>query len=169
MIVLKPPAPIDVGNKFSIFLAGSIEMGKAEDWQYRISKTFEDYSDNLVLLNPRRDGWDWNTKQSINNTTFKGQVDWELDALEAADLIMYYFVPGTMSPISLLEFGLYANTTKHIIVCCPEGFWRKGNIDVVCDRFIIPLFDDLNMVVEELHNKLPQWIQAKQVLTSTSN
>jgi hypothetical protein len=25
--------------------------------------------------------------------------------------------------------------TEEIIVCCPDGYWRKGNVEVVCRRF----------------------------------
>ena len=45
-----------------------------------------------------------------------------------------YFDPNTKSPVSLLELGLYAHTGK-LRVCCPDGFWRKGNVDVICARF----------------------------------
>ena len=27
-------------------------------------------------------------------------------------------------------------------MCCPEGFWRKGNVDIVCERFGIPCVED---------------------------
>ncbi len=73
----------------------------------------------------------------------------ELDALDAADIIFMYFSPNTKSPISLLELGLYANTKK-MLVCCPDGFWRKGNVEVVCERFDIPLFNNLNHATEYL-------------------
>jgi hypothetical protein len=46
-------------------------------------------------------------------------------------VICVYFDPKGQSPITLLELGLFHD--KDIIVCCPEGFWRKGNVDVnVC-------------------------------------
>lgn len=72
-----------------------------------------------------------------------------MDALDAADIIFMYFSPNTKSPISLLELGLYANTKK-MLVCCPDGFWRKGNVEVVCERFDIPLFNNLNHATEYL-------------------
>ena len=34
------------------------------------------------------------------------------------------------APITLLELGLFARSGK-LIVCCPDGYWRKGNIEVV--------------------------------------
>jgi hypothetical protein len=44
------------------------------------------------------------------------------------------FDPNTKSPVSLLELGLHAKERK-LIVYCPEGFWRKGNVDIVCEAY----------------------------------
>ena len=47
-----------------------------------------------------------------------------------------YFSPETKSPITLLELGIYAVATpEKLLVCCPEGFWRKGNVDIVCAKY----------------------------------
>lgn len=120
----------------SLFLAGSIEMGTAEDWQTRLTKELEGVEG--LILNPRRDDWDSSWTQSIENEQFREQVEWELDAMEAASVIAMYFDEETKSPITLLELGLHANEDK-LIVMCPEGFWRRGNVEVVCARFGIPM------------------------------
>ncbi len=126
-------------DKYSIFLAGSIEMGKAEDWQTILSNEID--HESTLILNPRRDNWDPTWKQEIGNPQFKEQVEWELDAQDYADLILMYFDPNTKSPITLLELGIYKD--KHLIVCCPEGFYRKGNVDIVCKRYGINQVDTL--------------------------
>ncbi len=132
MIEIKAPNPIPPSSYKAIFLAGSIEMGKADNWQMRLVKALE--SENVILLNPRRDDWDSSWMQSIDNPKFREQVEWELAAQEWADIIAMYFDPNTKSPITLLELGLFARTGK-MIVCCPDGFWRKGNVDIVCNRY----------------------------------
>ena len=53
-----------------------------------------------------------------------------------------YIDPQTKSPISLLELGLFAHSKK-LLVVCPDGFWRKGNVEVVCSQYDIPLFDSI--------------------------
>ncbi len=119
-----------------IFLAGSIEMGTAEDWQSALVRSLDGNSG--TILNPRRDDWDSTWVQSIDNSQFRQQVEWELEAQELADFIAFYFSPGTKSPITLLELGLFAHKAEEvsdIVVCCPEGFWRKGNVDIVCKRY----------------------------------
>lgn len=79
-------------------------------------------------------------EQSESNKVFRGQVEWELDAQERADFVMLYFDPATKSPISLLELGLFHHK---MLVCCPNGFWRKGNVDIVCQRYGVPMYPDL--------------------------
>lgn len=139
--IIKPPNPLEDG--FSIFLAGSIEMGAAEDWQFRIERGLN--NQDIVIFNPRRDDWDSSWKQSIDSPQFREQVEWELDALEKASIIAMYFDPTTKSPISLLELGLFGHSNK-MIACCPDEFWRKRNVDIVCHRYGIkqvPNIDDL--------------------------
>ncbi len=71
-----------------------------------------------------------------------------MDHLGKADVIALYLAPGTQSPISLMELGLHANGGK-LVVCCPDGFWRKGNVQIVCARWGIPLVESM----EELEVK----------------
>ena len=136
MEVIKPPY-----RRMSIFLAGSIDMGLAEDWQSVIENELDDH--NVTIYNPRRDSWDSSWVQSIHNEEFREQVEWELDHLDKSDVIVMYFDENTKSPISLLELGLYASSGK-MIVYCPEGFWRKGNVDIVAQRYDITQVNSFN-------------------------
>jgi hypothetical protein len=145
-------SPFKVSNSIKIFLAGSIEMGNAVDWQTKVVKELNDFTKDLIFLNPRRDSWDSSWVQSIENEQFYEQVTWELDALDKSDYIFMYFDPNTKSPISLLELGLYASTGK-LIVACPDGFWRKGNVEVVCERFDIPLLNNLDDLISHFISK----------------
>ena len=142
MKVVKPPGSLPVIRRkgvvpHSIFLAGSIEMNTAVDWQTDITKSLENVRGCAFVFNPRRD--DWDSSWHADSNEFKEQVSWEMTALDIAKVIVMYFDPTTKSPISLLELGLYAASGK-MIVCCPNGFWRKGNVEMVCNRFDIPLF-----------------------------
>ena len=147
MQIIKPPNDFTQASGYKIFLAGSIEMGKAIDWQ----KDIEDYlsKTDVCILNPRRDNWDSSWKQEISNPQFVGQVEWELDGQDKADLIVMYFDPATKSPITLLELGLFKDS-KRLMVCCPVGFWRKGNVDIVCRRYGIKQVDTLNELKEQV-------------------
>lgn len=138
MTILTSPQRVDLPRGTQVvFLAGSIEMGKAEDWQQRVANSIESIDPSIVIANPRRAVWDNSWIQSIDNPMFKEQVDWELDHLERADLVVFYFQGGTQSPITLLELGKHlerADASQSTLVCCPEDFWRKGNVDIACYR-----------------------------------
>lgn len=149
--VLKPPAPLELAGQPAVFLAGSIEMGLAEPWQARLEAALADL--DLVVLNPRRDDWDSSWQQSIHDARFREQVEWELDAQQHASLIAMYFAPATKAPITLLELGLAARSGR-VVVCCPEGYWRKGNVEIVCGRYGIPLVADLDALAGEVRRRL---------------
>jgi hypothetical protein len=150
--VLKPPAPILLdGSTPSVFLAGSIEMGAAEDWQARLESALAGV--DVLLLNPRRDEWDASWVQSIRNPTFVEQVEWELAGMERASLVAMYFAPSTKAPVTLLELGLNARGGK-LLVCCPDGYWRKGNVEVVCRRYGVPLVAGLDELAAEVRRRV---------------
>jgi len=132
-------------SKKSVFLAGSIEMGKAEDWQKRLGDWF--ISKNYNAFNPRRKDWDSSWIQTHKNPHFAQQVRWELNSLSKADYIILYLDPNTISPISLLELGLHAHTGK-LSVICPDGYFRKGNVEVVCELYDIPLYNTLDELMD---------------------
>ncbi len=146
--IYRAPDSIDIINQDipSVFLAGSIEMDKAVDWQ---KKCEEMLSAKYNIFNPRRNEWNSDWEQSITNAKFKEQVDWELNALEKADIIIMFFANNTKSPISLLEFGLYAQSKKMKVVV-EEDFWRKGNIDVVCEKYSIQQYKSLEELLQNL-------------------
>jgi len=134
----------------TVFLAGSIEMGVAENWQPDLANFFNNIG--IGVFNPRRADWDSSWKQEYTNPNFYQQVRWELNALDKADAIIMYFDPNTKSPISLLELGLYASSGK-VSVVCPEGFWKKGNVDVVCDVYNIPLYHSISELKKHFLDK----------------
>lgn len=151
MIEIRPPAswghrPM---NETQVFLAGTIDMGNSMDWQRWVVNQLKET--NLCIFNPRREAWDSSWEQSIDNPQFNEQVNWELDALEYADYAVFYFAPGSQSPITLMELGLMAGIIpQKCLVCCPQGFWRKGNVDILCKRFGIKMYRTLDEVVEGL-------------------
>ena len=140
-------------SKTCVFLAGSIEMGTATEWQNEIGEFLTNVG-GFHVFNPRRPDWDNGIKQEYSDPRFYQQVNWELNALEQSDIILMYFDPETKSPISLLEFGLYAQTGK-LRVICPDNFWKKGNVDIVCDRYNIRMLTSLEHFKHIVKNKKP--------------
>ena len=144
-MIIKPPSKLIKIEGPSVFLAGSIESGTAVNWQAEVGNSLPD---TITVFNPRRDSWDLSWIQKKDNPQFREQVEWELEAQERATLIAMYFDPNTKSPVSLLELGLFY---KKMVVCCPEGFWRKGNIDIICERYNIPQTDNLETLIQDIY------------------
>jgi hypothetical protein len=143
MIITPPNYIVGLDKYPSFFLAGSIENGAAREWQKEFCDQVD--SNEVVILNPRRPQWDSTWRPTVEEPRFVEQVEWELQGQETVDKIIMYFHPDTKSPISLLELGIFANSGR-LVVCCPRGFWRKGNVDLVCrhyDIMQVEKFEDL--------------------------
>ena len=151
------PAVFPAEIRGAVFLAGSIEMGKARNWQPELTARLHKHAAlgpaRVAVFNPRRKRWDSSWEQRARNPQFKEQVDWELDAQARADVIAMYFNPNTMSPITLLELGLFAGTGK-LVVCCPDGYWRKGNVEVVCGRHNVEMVETFEDLVKAVIGRL---------------
>lgn len=68
-----------------------------------------------------------------------------------ADAIVLCFDPNTLSPISMIEFGLHARNGK-LIVYCPDGFWKKWNIDITSEFYNIKQVDSFESLKTEIKN-----------------
>lgn len=125
----------------TVFLAGTIDMGNSEDWQKTFIEELKTVKDNIhefVVYNPRRDegfGDDPNE--------FEYQVNWELERLERCDAIIMNILGTSKSPITLMELGLFARSSKLVVICEPN-FYRYGNVRIVCERYNIPLFNTMH-------------------------
>jgi hypothetical protein len=161
--ILKPPSPLPADDPTpSVFLAGSIEMGSAEDWQSQLERSLSDL--DVLILNPRRDEWDDSWEQAITNPAFREQVEWELAGLERATVVAMYFAPATRAPVTLLELGLCARAGK-VVVCCPAGYWRRGNVQVVSHRYGLPLLETLTDLAAEVRRRLTTGLEDAKVPT----
>ena len=137
-------------DTISVFLAGTIEMGDSVDWQEETFKRLESFDKeigfehHIDVYNPRRDAWDNTWEQEESNPVFNYQVNWELDNIEDSDIIFFNILPESKSPITLMELGLCAGSNAKVIVCCPDGFYRKGNVDILCTRYEMPQYPDFD-------------------------
>jgi RNase H-fold protein (predicted Holliday junction resolvase) len=141
----------------SIFLAGSIEMGKARDWQTELTdKIISDKKlSKIIVANPRRKDWDSSWTQEKSNPQFFEQVTWELSNIESADFVVVYFDEKTQSPITLMELGIMTQSKPdRVVVICPDKFFRKGNVDITCDRYGVKQVNTLDEVLDFLKEKI---------------
>ena len=148
MKLFRAPEKIEVNDNKYLFLAGTIDMGDSENWQDKIIKDLQEYSVNII--SPRRDDWDNSWKQEYGDPHFYQQVTWELSGLNRSDIILFNFLENSKSPITMLELGLFAGGPATKLVCCPDGFYRKGNIDIVCSAFKIPVYSSYEDMLSKL-------------------
>lgn len=151
MPLFHPPLRPALENQRLVFLGGSIEMGKAIDWQSIVAEALLQSDPTVLVANPRRVDWDSSWEQSIHNPHFSEQVNWELDHIEQADLVVFFFQPDTHSPITLLELGKrleHPQASSNTLVCCPPGFWRRGNVEIVCHRAGVKVLDHLDALTD---------------------
>jgi hypothetical protein len=141
MQVITAPERKPITNQ-SIFLAGTIDDGKSEDWQSKLIEEFSEY--NITILNPRRNNWG-----DLSDNELRKQITWELDHLEKADIIFMYIIGTSKSPISLLEMGIHIKDSKLIVVCEPE-FYRYENVRITCEYYNAELYDSLGLGIDAL-------------------
>jgi len=156
MIEVKAPNKYSEKGKFTIFLAGVIDQDRGEKWQSEVVKALHDYE--VLILNPRRERWLSDMKQEKDNPQFREQVIWEQNGMNEADLILFVFAttPETakdsQAPVTLLELGQHLKDKP--MVCCPEGYWRKGNVDLMCELYGIKVYKSLDALLDKLKKRL---------------
>ena len=150
----QPPArPEEGAGRVSVFLAGSIEQGKATEWQREVVKEVEELP--VDVFNPRRKHWEPGQEQRATNPYFYEQVTWEQDLMEQADIVAMYFDPKTKAPISLLELGYWcAARPEKLLVCCSKGFWRFGNVEMMQLRHEFERVDTFDEFLRRLRERV---------------
>ncbi|KAK7183820.1 hypothetical protein PSPO01_10156 [Paraphaeosphaeria sporulosa] len=121
-------------TKPSLILFGTIEASPTSNWATDLADHVSDLP--IQILNPRRDDWDSSWVELPSCAPWKEQVDWEMHHPAKVSLIVVCFKAGSLCPISLMELGMYAALYgEKMVVCCEEGFWKRGNVELVCKKF----------------------------------
>ena len=136
--------PSDLRGWTSVFLAGTIDNGASEDWQQTVAGKLAGRDRQYLLYNPRQEDW-----HPEDEGEMEYQVNWELEHMEKADFILMNFLPGSQSPITLLELGLHTRSGKLLVVCTP-GFYRYDNVRITCERYGVPVFESLGEAIQAL-------------------
>ena len=137
-----------------VYLGGTIDMGDSEDWQARTVELLA--GERALIVNPRRSDWDADWLPVADEPHFREQVEWELAALEMADVIVLHLASGSKSPISLLELGLHARGGR-LIVFCASDYFRKGNVDITAERYGIDQASSVEDLIGLVHRRLSQF------------
>ncbi len=165
--IIHAPSEEPINGVKSIFLAGTIYANDKVDWREKLSASLSAHP--ITVYNPNRPDWDSTWREDITFTPYREQVLWELDKQAKADLVVVYFHPATAAPISLLEFGLSAQIPGKVIAVAPKGYSKRGNVQIVCQKFGIEFLENIDSLDEVIVKKLslsdqwlPIWILVSQ-------
>ncbi|ESZ95883.1 hypothetical protein SBOR_3696 [Sclerotinia borealis F-4128] len=103
----------------------------------------------LTIIDPYNPDWDSTWREDQLNDKFVTQVDFEIECLEVADVVVVGFVGRDVREgkigvggSSLVELGVVLGRGKgeglegkKVIVCVESGFWKEGYVRVLCERF----------------------------------
>lgn len=138
----------------SIFLAGptyriSEDEADSEDkpsWRDQVVDALEKKFQSIVVFYP-----EWENNKKPDNWTYEKQLQWESDALELADIIMFWIPRDTESLPGFttnIEFGEWMHSDK-IVVGAPESADKVRYIKEKCITYDIPWVDNITSLVRE--------------------
>lgn len=141
----------DEPQRPSVFLAGSIDNGRAVDWQQFAIARLADLP--AVIVNPRRA--QWNASLFPFATELRDQIQWELRYLRQADVALFNFEYNSEAPITLLELGIIAaSAPQRAVVVCPHAYWRATNVWETCEVFGITPHRSLDCGLDDARKRL---------------
>lgn len=152
--IIHAPSETPINRPKSVFLAGTTTTTPTDptNWRENLSALLHQHP--ITIFNPARPDWDTTWREDIAFAPYREQVLWELDKQAKADLVVVYFHPATLAPISLLEFGLSAHIPHKVVAVAPEGYAKRGNVQIVCQKFGVEFLDSIDRLHESIVNKL---------------
>lgn len=128
-----------------IFMAGGISG--CPPWQDAFLETVAKVP--AVFYNPRRP--DFN---STDLSMTKEQIKWEVEHLDKADAMIFWFPCETLCPITLFELGKYAQKGKTLFVGCHPDYARKLDVEeqLALMRIDIVVRNNIAMVIQDMTN-----------------
>ena len=148
----------------SVFLAGSIEMGQARDWQNEMIGDEAECSLSsldIAIYSPRRLKFAKLKGEDGFPEAFKEQLDWEHKHLEGSSIISMFFWGGwphekeikRLAPVTMLELGEFCHSGR-IIVGCEQTYPKRDNVEYVCKKHGITIVDTLEELAVEVRKKV---------------
>lgn len=113
-----------------IFLAGSIDHKKGKNWREEISDYIqeswfdsEDNTDHITIYSPRRADDVWKPDMEVE------QAAWDMSMLDMSDYIILHLTGDTVSPVSLLELGIYMKS-PNLYLSVDSSYTRKHIVEL---------------------------------------
>jgi calcineurin-like phosphoesterase family protein len=179
MKVIKTLEPVEKGAVKSIFLAGpthrinTSKITVTEDgndvprsWRDDALRHFDDIKFDGVVYVP-----EWVNNEKPEGWTYQKQVEWEVEALNAADYIIFW-IPRDMVKLPALttniEFGEWMHSGK-IIVGAPSSAVKMDYIKTRCAMGEIPFMESLQDCVYAATSAVEEKVAHKSNIWFTSD
>lgn len=114
---------LEKAEKPSLFLAGGIT--NCPDWQSEMVNKLDSNGFNIAVFNPRRKNY---PKEDPNAE--KEQITWEYSRLREAQVLLFWFSPGSENPIVLFELGSALERNVPILVGVDPNYSRKRGVEI---------------------------------------
>ncbi len=122
------------------FLAGSIDYKLITNWRKQVINILGKDNNFFDPTNKNHD--------TLSKKEMKNHIEWELGALLLSDKIILNLLPHSLSPISLVELGLYVDSGK-LIVICPKEFYKSEYVYTLCQKYNTPVFEDITQALSK--------------------
>ena len=146
MIITCPDSFANYNDKWKVFLAGPIQG--APKWQFDLPDI-----EGVVWISPRRKDYD------LNDTTHSQQMQWETDALRAANIVLFWIpkevedIPGrAYAQTTRFELGENIARGKRIILGTYEDFPSRPYFEYKVTKYS-------NVIGGKVHNSLDECIE----------
>ncbi|CAD6448674.1 eba6cebe-cd4a-40f2-bd28-9a680aadbf52-CDS [Sclerotinia trifoliorum] len=166
-----------------IFLSGTTNYDKDETrWQQTLANalftpsptTSTSTSNNtskpnpFTIIDPYNPAWDSTWREAPSDEKFVTQVNFELQGLELADIVVVGFIGADVQAgnigaggTTLVELGVAlkkgVSEGIKVLVCVEGGFWKEGYVGVLCERFEVERFGDLMGLVAGVRWEVDCW------------
>lgn len=147
----------------TIFLAGTMGPWRSTFIDAAAAKSATSFP--VTILDPTRTDWDATWREDESDPRWVTQVEWELEAMDRADILAVYLSGESGRPeagiIGMLELGLGVGGKgkDRVVVCCVDGFGKEGNVRMVGRKYGIEVRGDVDSFVEAVMRKLDKHVR----------
>ncbi|TGO26919.1 hypothetical protein BPAE_0050g00080 [Botrytis paeoniae] len=166
-----------------IFLSGTTNYNKDESrWQEiltdrLLARSCSACTDNknatnepnsfapVTIIDPYNPAWDSTWREDRSDERFVTQVNFELEGLELADIVVVGLIGADVRAgktgaggTALVELGTALKRKgQKVVVCVEKGFWKEGYVKILCERFGVQCLDILSMVETIVEEGVDSW------------
>uniref|UniRef100_L7J460 Uncharacterized protein n=1 Tax=Pyricularia oryzae (strain P131) TaxID=1143193 RepID=L7J460_PYRO1 len=136
------------GYQRIVYLAGSTTGSGTADWREALVGSLAHLP--VTWVDPSRPEWDESWREDYDHEPFREHVKWELDMKRRADLVVVHLAASSRPSDGLLELGEMAGARRRCKVVCENGYQKRGDVVMLCQRHEIAVFGSVGELARDL-------------------